>query len=368
MVSRACADLIICSPNGWCGNSEQHCGAGCQAGFGECGVKSSPESGPAPQQSMSDPQSYAVTSSTAVLTSPSSSATAVIPAAYSSSSSETTASPSTSSVYSAPSSQSSQEPVAPSLSSTVSASSTTAPAYNMPETSSYGSVGPTPTSGSGGQSQGGPYIKTYTGDGSAGNGWPGQDQWLPFETLWEINQNIMNSSCSKIWSLGDGTDNTEQELADLKSAIEELSAKTKIDKAFIYVVMQQESLGCVRVRTTSFSHANPGLFQSNQGAGSCNDGTNIQVPCPQSEIKQMVQDGVAGTPSGDGLEQLFGKATGETAQKYYRAARMYNSGSLDPSGSLGRGGATACYCSDIANRLLGWSQGTSKCTVAEVSA
>jgi hypothetical protein len=62
------------------------------------------------------------------------------------------------------------------------------------------------------------------------------------------------------------------------------------------------------------------------------------------------------------------KATGEAAQKYYRTARTYNSGSLDASGSLGRGGATACYCSDIANRLLGWSQGASLCSVAEVSA
>lgn len=177
----------------------------------------------------------------------------------------------------------------------------------------------------------------------------------------------MNSSCSNAWALGSGTDNTEQELAEVKSAIEDISSKTGVEKAFIYVVMQQESLGCVRVRTTSNSHANPGLFQSNQGAGSCNDGGNLQIPCPQSEINQMVEDGVAGTPSGDGLQQLLGQATGEAAQKYYRAARMYNSGSLDASGSLGRAGATACYCSDIANRLLGWSQGTSKCTAAEVS-
>jgi hypothetical protein len=359
---------MVYSPNGWCGNAEQHCGAGCQANFGECGVESSPESGLAPQQSISGPQSYAVPSFTTVSMSSSSSATTAGPTSYSTSLSETTTSPSTSSVYSASSSESSQQPVAPSPSSTVSASSSTVPTYNTPGTSSYSSVSPTATSGSGAQSQGGPYIKTFTGDGSKENGWPGQDQWLPFETLWDINQNIMNSSCSEIWSLGSGTDNTEQELANVKSAIEELSAETKIDKVFIYVVMQQESLGCVRVRTTSFSHANPGLFQSNQGAGSCNNGTNIQIPCPQSEIKQMIQDGVAGTPSGDGLEQLFEKATGETAQKYYRAARMYNSGSLDPSGSLGRGGATACYCSDIANRLLGWSQGASKCTVAEVSA
>lgn len=178
----------------------------------------------------------------------------------------------------------------------------------------------------------------------------------------------MNHSCSNAWSLGLNTDNTEQELAEVKAAIEDLSAQTKVDKAFIYVVMQQESLGCVRVRTTSNSHANPGLFQSNQGTGTCNDSTGLQIPCPESEIHQMVEDGVAGTASGDGLQQLLAQATGEAAQKYYRAARMYNSGSLDASGSLGSGGATACYCSDIANRLLGWSQGTSKCTAAEVSA
>ena len=200
------------------------------------------------------------------------------------------------------------------------------------------------------------------------NGWPGQDQWLPFETLWDINQDIMTTSCSNAWSLGSNSDNTEQELAEVKAAIEDLSAQTQVDKAFIYVVMQQESLGCVRVRTTSNAHANPGLFQSNQGAGSCNNGTGLQVPCPESEIHQMVEDGVAGTQSGDGLQQLLAQATGEAAQKYYRTARTYNSGSLDASGSLGRGGATACYCSDIANRLLGWSQGTSQCSVAEVSA
>jgi hypothetical protein len=219
-----------------------------------------------------------------------------------------------------------------------------------------------------GRSQGGPYISTFKGDGSHGNGWPSQDQWLPFDTLWEINQPIMTKSCSVSWALGSGTDNTEQELADIKSAIADISAQTQIDKAFIYVIMQQESLGCVRVRTTSNSHANPGLFQSNQGTGSCNDGGNLQIPCPESEIHQMVEDGVAGTSTGPGLQQLVDQAAGETAQKYYRAARMYNSGSLDASGSLGRGGATACYCSDIANRLLGWSQGPSQCTVAEASA
>lgn len=279
---------------------------------------------------------------------------------------------STSSVYSPPASTpASSEPITSASSSSGPPSSPPTTTESKSSTTTYGSATPNATSGGGGaQSQGGPYIKTFTGDGSEAAGWPSQDQWLPFETLWEINQDIMNHSCSNAWSLGSNTDNTEQELADVKAAIEDLSAQTQVDKAFIYVVMQQESLGCVRVRTTSNAHANPGLFQSNQGTGSCNDGTGLQIPCPESEIHQMVEDGVAGTRGGEGegLQQLLAKATGEAAQKYYRAARMYNSGSLDANGSLGRGGATACYCSDITNRLLGWSQGTSQCSVAEVSA
>lgn len=33
---------------------------------------------------------------------------------------------------------------------------------------------------------------------------------------------------------------------------------------------------------------------------------------------------------------------------------MYNGGSVDPSGDLGKGCCTKCYASDIANRLTGW--------------
>lgn len=175
----------------------------------------------------------------------------------------------------------------------------------------------------------------------------------------------MKSSCSNSFSL---EDNSQQEIDHIKSSIEEISASTGIDKAFIFVIMQQESNGCVRVKTTANSHDNPGLFQSHMGEGSCNDGNGIQNPCPESEIKQMIQDGVAGTPSGDGLKQLLEKATGQDAQRFYQAARMYNSGSLDPSGNLGLGVATHCYCSDIANRLTGWSAGVSKCDTGTVGA
>jgi len=72
----------------------------------------------------------------------------------------------------------------------------------------------------------------------------------------------------------------------------------------------------------------------------------------------MVQDGTQGTSEGDGLAQgldLVGNA--------YSAARYYNSGYVPKSGNLSEAaGATACYVSDVANRLTGWANATTKCT------
>lgn len=48
---------------------------------------------------------------------------------------------------------------------------------------------------------------------------------------------------------------------------------------------------------------------------------------------------------------------------YLQAARIYNSGSIAPSGNLEDGIATHCYSSDIANRLTGWVNAATKCTL-----
>ena len=53
----------------------------------------------------------------------------------------------------------------------------------------------------------------------------------------------------------------------------------------------------------------------------------------------------------------------EYAEAYYRGARLYNSGAIDDSGDLGKGSATHCYASDIANRLVGWTDSASSCTL-----
>jgi LysM repeat protein len=120
-------------------------------------------------------------------------------------------------------------------------------------------------------------------------------------------------------------------------------------------------IGCVRAPTTNYGVRNPGLMQSHDGAGTCNDRGSIQNPCPANTIVQMIRDGVAGTAAGDGLVQTMKQAPGSGAARYYGAARIYNSGSIAPSGDLGAGIATKCYSSDIANRLLGWVYSNKAC-------
>lgn len=104
-------------------------------------------------------------------------------------------------------------------------------------------------------------------------------------------------------------------------------------------------------------------MQDHDGSASCNDKGVIQNPCPANAIVQMIRDGVAGTPAGDGLVQTMKQASGSGTSKYYVSARIYNSGSLASSGDLGAGVATHCYVSDIANRLTGWVYAKKACSL-----
>jgi hypothetical protein len=79
----------------------------------------------------------------------------------------------------------------------------------------------------------------------------------------------------------------------------------------------------------------------------------------------MIDDGVNGTPAGDGLKQTLAQAGSDETGKWYRAARIYNSGRVTGD-NLGHGVATHCYSSDIANRLTGWVTGPSNCKEEEI--
>ncbi|CAK4030596.1 Hypothetical predicted protein [Lecanosticta acicola] len=208
----------------------------------------------------------------------------------------------------------------------------------------------------------------YSGNGSPSQGWPSMSQWVDFDAMFEANTPSMKRSCLN-WGVQDDTD---EEIADMKSAIQSVGAANGIDARFVLAIVMQESTGCVRVITTAYSVSNPGLMQSHNGTGSCNTNNapsnvnlpgadsiqpGVQSPCPASEITQMIQDGVAGTSSGAGLKQLFAQERPQSdgdAMAYYRTARAYNGGSVAANGNLAAGCCTAAYVEDIANRLTGW--------------
>ncbi|KYG50583.1 hypothetical protein M433DRAFT_41564, partial [Acidomyces richmondensis BFW] len=193
-------------------------------------------------------------------------------------------------------------------------------------------------------------YKQYNGDGDTSQGWPSQSDWVNFEDMWTANMAYISISCTEFGQ----ANNSPQESADVKSAIQSIASQSGVDERFILAIMMQESKGCVRAPTTNYGVTNPGLMQSHDGSGTCNSGSDVQNPCPQSEITQMIKDGTEGTSSGAGLEQCIQQTGASDVSKYYKAARIYNSGSIPSSGDLGAPGATPCYASDIANRLTGW--------------
>ncbi|KAH0380346.1 carbohydrate-binding module family 50 protein, partial [Aureobasidium melanogenum] len=204
-------------------------------------------------------------------------------------------------------------------------------------------------------------YKMYTGNGTVAAGWPAQSQWMDFDDMFTANIPIMQQSCA---NNGWGANNSPTEIADIKAAITKVSAASGVDPRFILAIVMQESNGCVRVVTTSWSVANPGLMQDHAGSGTCNSGGVIQNPCPSSEIEQMIVDGTEGTASGDGLVQCLKETDVTDVSMYYRAARIYNGGLGGyHADDLGTGCCTLCYASDVANRLTGWSSGLSGCTL-----
>jgi hypothetical protein len=159
-------------------------------------------------------------------------------------------------------------------------------------------------------------------------------------------------------------DTSGPEVGAMYDAIQHVAVETNVDHRFILAIIMQESGGCVRVPTSNFGVRNPGLMQDHNGAATCNsdiDPFQVQSPCPRDTIFQMIRDGTAGTDAGDGLAAVINQAGAADASSFYKAARLYNSGSIDASGKLEAGIATHCYASDIANRLVGWVNAAHNC-------
>ncbi|TRX89207.1 hypothetical protein FHL15_009905 [Xylaria flabelliformis] len=203
-------------------------------------------------------------------------------------------------------------------------------------------------------------YNNYRGDGTVGAGWPDSSAWGSFDQLWSANLPLIQQSCG--WN-GWGADNSADEVNNIKDAITQVSSAQGVDNRFVLAIMMQESKGCVRVPTTSNGVTNPGLMQSHNGSGSCAGVSS----CSRDQIFQMINDGVAGTSSGDGLKQILATTSshygGTSSAAYYAAARLYNSGSVDYSNLGNAFTSVACYADDVANRLTGWTLALSLCIV-----
>lgn len=200
----------------------------------------------------------------------------------------------------------------------------------------------------------------YQGSGSTADGWPSMSSWVSFSDMWNAYLPYIGQNC-----VGGVKANTPSETQSVYDAIQAVAAASGVDHRFIFAVIMQESTGCVRVPTTYGYVANPGLMQSFNGAGTCYMNGVAQNPCPASQIYQMVEDGSMGTlgGTGPGLVQDINSSGAVGTLAYYKAARIYNSGSVPTNGDLGGPGATRCYVSDIANRLTGWVVAKRTCTL-----
>ncbi|KAF4633745.1 hypothetical protein G7Y89_g4363 [Cudoniella acicularis] len=177
----------------------------------------------------------------------------------------------------------------------------------------------------GGTNGGGNYIN-YSGPAA---NFPHPDTWAKYSVLWDTNSKLMKYHDS------------DEEIAMIKSAIEQVARESGCDVRAILCMIMQETGGNVRAGTTAVQVTNPGLMQSHNGV-------SFNPRDPRGSILQMVRDGTEGTATGDGLRQLVAKYG-----NYYEAFRGYNSGTVDKNQLNDGGVATPDYVRNIANRLMG---------------
>jgi LysM repeat protein len=197
-----------------------------------------------------------------------------------------------------------------------------APATSSPPTTPPPDSIPGSTDGTNG---GGGFVE-YGGPAS---NFPDPSQWQKYSLLWKTNSGLMKFNDS------------ESEIALIKSSIETVARESGVDVRVILCIIMQESGGNIRVRTTDNGVNNPGIMQSHNGV-------SFDPNNPAGSILQMVRDGTTGTRDGDGLKQCF-----QHQGNWYAAFREYNSGQVNKDNLNDPVGATPDYVKDAANRLMG---------------
>jgi hypothetical protein len=184
--------------------------------------------------------------------------------------------------------------------------------------------------------------------GNASN-FPPTERWVSFHDMWDANLDTFKHSCG--W-LDRGDNNSPEVIQDIYDAIQDRANASLVDHRIILATIIQETNGCPLVSHTTSSGGtrNPGLMQSHNGH-------EYDPKHSRLSIMLMIQDGTQGTDAGWGLVDnlnLYGNP--------YKAMRGYNSGYIPTSGDLSeKAGATACYVSDMANRLTGWVRAKTEC-------
>ena len=115
---------------------------------------------------------------------------------------------------------------------------TTTTTYNPNEVATGTVAVPTVTDTVGGASKDA-YVY-YTGNGSAAAKWPAHSKWASFDNLFTANTAAMKQSCG---NNNEGANDSADEIANIRKAIEAVAGTSKVDNRFILAVIMQESEG-----------------------------------------------------------------------------------------------------------------------------
>ncbi|KAF2192385.1 hypothetical protein K469DRAFT_800239 [Zopfia rhizophila CBS 207.26] len=198
----------------------------------------------------------------------------------------------------------------------------------------------------------------YSCSGPDVDDYPTKEEWLSFETLWEINEPEITKR-----NYGDEYNNY------IKKSIQDISMASKVDARIILALVMQESAGGVNIPCTGWDGLTTdcGLMQIHGGA-------KYDAADPAGSIHEMISDAIYGVsrpsenhPSGTpGYIQYFNAAQGDLSWiqgdywqgNPFAAAHMYNAGGISSrylNTQEGGNKNSKVYANDIASRLLGWN-------------
>ncbi|KAJ4357409.1 uncharacterized protein N0V89_001984 [Didymosphaeria variabile] len=189
-------------------------------------------------------------------------------------------------------------------------------------------------------------ANVYSCAGPKAKDFPGKDDWLTFDQIWEINEAVIETA-------NGGNDYNDY----LQTAIKEVAFDSKVDARLILAIIMQESSGNVSIHCTEGTAC--GLMQHRGSA-------RFDPSSPRTSIKAMIEDGTYGTPSVPGFLSYFNCDASSPSEltwintqlingNPYAAAYVYNTGHIDNEDLSTDRGKSNYYAHDVLSRLQGWN-------------